>query len=179
MKRQTIAILACIGTLFLASSCSEGNFSPESIIPLTFTSPDGFTRVIQQHTKGDDQEESPEILSFTQASFYEDSDRPGCMLFMASTNGRMSYDFFWLSLSIDQPSLSVGSPAKIEELRFCLPFSSDSRNYTDWAEGSIFVKQVTNDTIVLRFDKVVFSILQGTYTMSGDLIYTRSTPVVL
>lgn len=171
MKKLTIITLACIG-LCLASSCSTGDYSPDNIIPFTFTSPDGFSRVVQQ-TKGDGQEESPEVLTFSQAVFYEsDSDYPGCMSFLANTNGKMWNDAFYLSLLLDENSLIVGSAVKIERLFFALIFSSDSQNMTNTAKGNIFVKQRTNDMIVLRFDKVVFTIKQGSFTMNGDLIYT-------
>lgn len=167
MKRTAFILAAFLG-LFLSSSCekmSVGDLNKD--FPFTFTSPDGKTRTVQSKSDGEEGAE----LAFSTTDFYNPSDIDGCVWINASTNGRMVDDLFFLSIYMKEDS-KIGREPEFERFTFCLPFSSNSEDYTSSYSGHIYLKEFSDERLVLRFDKTVFKVYHGKYTLNGDLAFS-------
>ena len=165
MKASTYLTILCLAFLTLAS-CSKYTMTDLSKdIPFSITMPE--TSVEYGDTDG-----SAVTPEFTTAFFQTDPEVKGCLWFSAHTNGRMVYNSIFLSMYLKEKSLVVGKEPVMEKFSFSLPFSSDSRDYAGFGKGHIYVKEIRNDLIVLRFDNAVFELGRGTYRLNGDLAYT-------
>ena len=67
----------------------------------------------------------------------------------------------------------AGSVIRADKLVFGILRSSDDRNYTDSYSGGMILKKKTGHKVVIHFDDVRFSILQGNYVLNGDLVARR------
>ena len=80
-------------------------------------------------------------------------------------------DLFSLSIYMKENS-KIGREPEFERIRFCLPFSSNSEDYTSSYSGHIYLKEFNDERLVLRFDKAVFKIYHGKYTLNGDMEFS-------
>lgn len=167
MKRYRYILALCLGVLSFSGCEKMSVIGLNKDIPFTFSSPDGKTRTIQSKSSGDGGAE----LSFSTAEFYNPSDIEGCVWINAATNGRMVDDFFSLSIYMKENS-KTGREPEFERVRFCLPFSSNSEDYTSSYSGRIYLKEFNDERLVLRFDKTVFKIYHGKYTLNGDMEFS-------
>lgn len=165
MKTSSFLPILCLALLSLAS-CSKLSTMDMSIdIPFSITIPES----IVESGDTDGGTVSPE---FTMAFFQYDPEVKGCLWFAAHTNGRMVYNSIFLSMYLKEKSLAVGKEPVMERFSFGLPYSSDSRDYAGFDKGHIYVKEIRNNLIVLRFDNAVFELGRGTYRLHGDLSFT-------
>ena len=167
MKQHRYILALCLGLLSFSGCDKMSVIGLNKEIPFTFTSPDGKTRTIQSKSSGDEGAE----LSFSTTVFYNPSDIEGCVWIQAATNGRMVDDLFSLSIYMKENS-KIGREPEFERIRFCLPFSSNSEDYTSSYSGHIYLKEFNNERLVLRFDKTVFKIYHGKYTLNGDMEFS-------
>ena len=166
MKASNFLPLLCMLSLTLAS-CSKYSVPDLSgDIPFSITIPEA---------KGESGDSDTAKPAFTTAYFMYDPEIKGCVWFLAHTDGRMVYNSIFLSMYLKEKSLVVGKKPVIERFSFGLPLSSDSRDYAGFDKGHIFVKEIRDDLIVLRFDNAVFELGRGTYRLHGDLSFSLKT----
>ena len=152
--------------LLTLASCSKYPMTDLSKdIPFSITIPESIV-------ESDDTDGSTVTPEFTMTFFQYDPEVKGCIWFAAHTNGRMVYNSIFLSMYLKEKSLVVGREPVIERFSFGLPYSSDSRDYAGFDKGHIYVKEIRNNLIVLRFDNAVFELGRGTYRLHGDLSFT-------
>lgn len=167
MKQHRYILALCLGLLSFSGCDKMSVIGLNKEIPLTFTSPDGKTRTIQSKSSGDEGAE----LAFSTTEFYNPSDIEGCVWINAATNGRMVDDLFFLSIYMKENS-RIGREPEFERINFCLPFSSNSEDYTSSYSGHIYLKEFNDERLVLRFDKTVFKVFHGKYTLNGDMEFS-------
>lgn len=168
MKTSSFLPMLCL-TLLTLASCSKYTMTDLSKdIPFSITIP-------ETGEESGDTDGSIITPEFTTAFFQIDPEVKGCLWFFAHTNGRMVYNSIFLSMYLKEKSLVVGKEPVIEKFSFGLPFSSDSRDYAGFGKGHIYVKEIRNDLIVLRFDNAVFELGRGTYRLNGDLSFSLRT----
>ena len=121
-------------------------------------------------TKVSGESEDASSVSFSRINFYpQPSDVPGCCGVIASTGGKMVYDFIWLSFYFYEDT-AVGQDLKFERLLFGMPYSSNSADYTANFSGRMILKEMTGKRAVIRMQDVRFKIAHGEFVLNGDLV---------
>jgi len=110
------------------------------------------------------------FIDFSQGVFYpHPADVPGCSKVIATTSpGEVGY---WLSFCFYEDT-PVGGDLKLERLSFCIPVSSDSRDYTNSFTGRMILKEKTDSKAVITMKDVHFQIAHGEFIVDGDLVAT-------
>ena len=168
MKTSSFLPMLCL-TLLTLASCSKYTMTDLSKdIPFSITIP-------ETGEESGDTDGSTVTPEFTMTFFQYDPEVKGCLWFAAHTNGRTVYNSIFLSMYLKEKSMAVGKEPVIEKFSFGLPYSSDSRDYAGFGNGHIYVKEIRNDLIVLRFDNATFELGRGTYRLHGDLSFSLRT----
>lgn len=119
------------------------------------------------------EEDNGANLQFTSFNYYpHPSDVPGCGQVIASTGmrtGGIYTDYLTLSFCFYDET-AIGQELKLERVMFCMPFSSDSRDYANSFSGKMILKSRTETKVVIGMENVCFSIKHGVYTLNGDLV---------
>ena len=156
-------MLASFAALFSLVSCSKDYISPEEFFK-------GGYKVANTaiHTRGDEYEDTE--TSFQRIAVYRKSDMDGQSWFVASSGGKMVYDYFMLSIYFDSiDKMKVGDTLKPSSMLFIFPASSDSRARTDTYDGKITLSDKGDNYVILHFDKVSVSCSFGDYVTDGYL----------
>ena len=107
--------------------------------------------------------------------FQDTSDKEGSIHLSAFSDGRMAHDSFYMSFYLKRDSLRPGKEPEFESILFCLPLSSDSRDFTYSFSGNIYLKEYSSEQVTLRFKETVFEIGKGAYRLDGDLTFTQGS----
>ena len=100
------------------------------------------------------------------------SDDPGCFEVIGRTNGRTVYTSLSLFL-VASHTAKPGEELKPERLHFGAYLSSFSGDYTSSYSGKFYLKEKTDEKIVIRMQNVHLMIAHGEYVLNGDLVATR------
>ena len=138
--------------------------------PFTFSIPGGESKTIGSGT-----DSGSDVLN---ASFLAPSDIDGFVhTSVFYSKGKMVEDNIYFSMELKEKSLVAGKEPEIERLHFGYFFSSYSGDYTDTFKGTIRVKKYNDQELVLRFNRVTFTVAMGTCRLNGDLVFTRRDPI--
>jgi len=155
--------LAIFTAAVLAVSCSKDYISPEEL----FKDSSKVAKTVIR-TRGEKSEETE--TTFHDIAVYRNSDKEGQSWFVASSGGKMVYDYFMLSIYFDSiDKMKVGDTLKPSSMLFIFPASSDSRARTDTYDGKITLSDKGDNYVILHFNKVRFDCLFGEYLTDGYL----------
>lgn len=79
---------------------------------------------------------------------------------------------FSVLFSFNSSNLSVGKTIPVKTASLIQSLSLNSWKETNAYEGKLYLKEMTDERMVVRFDHVVWNTPLGTYSMSGDLVYS-------
>lgn len=165
--KKILSMFSVLAIALMSVSCGDDYISPDQLFK--DASKQARTKV---SPKDDDSREST-TTDFKKAAVYEESDMDGSSWFVASSGGKMVYDFFMLSIYFqDIRQMKVGDTLKPSRAMFTFPFSSNSDDTTFDYDGEISLADKGSDYVILCFHKVKFSCHMGNYLTDGYLYCT-------
>lgn len=157
MNNPLFPVICCM--LLSFASCSKDSLHTLSgDLPFTVETPETKVTI----------DISPTGQDFDFIFFMNPSDIDGCAYFCLITKELNPALFFYLK----DDSMTAGSVPVISRLDFGIMYSNNSEDYTSKIEsGKVYVKERSDDMVVLRFKKVCFKIAAGRYIFNGDITF--------
>lgn len=153
--------IALFAMALLAVSCGKDTISPEALFKDS-------SKTAQTKIATEDGEYSEAV--FQRVAVYRKSDFEGQSWLSASSAGKMSYDFFILSVYFqDIDGMKIGEKLSPSRFMFSFPFSSNSEATTFDYSGKILLADKDKDYVILDFKNVRVSCSFGKYTIDGYL----------
>ena len=163
LMKHLLIYFAVFAVAIVATSCSKENISAED-----FYMDSSRVATITIYPKNDIFNGNT-ITAFKDAFIINESKYEGQSMLFALSEGKLVHDFFSITIYFDDiDNIRVGNKLRPSSYSFALLFSSTAYNAI-LDGGKITLSYLSDDYVILHFDKVIFNSLDFVYVIDGYL----------